>query len=304
MPTQETPKRATKRRRTTSRARKASGGGTIRQTLSRLFFFAQALVIIPVARILYRVRVTGRRFHRPKGGVIVAANHASWLDAPLVQYGVFPVPLTFLMSEVFYDLPILRYYFRAMRARPIRDRSEGRPSVAAIKAALEALNAGAAICIFPEGILSSNGKMADKGQRGIALLARKTGATVVPMGIRGAVDVYSRAQPKPRLTGSIELHLGEPMTYDEPPTREGEVEFVERLMGRIRVLAGQDGNDEGDELIDVVGQPVVEGQSVVESPHRPLATQATAQPTDEDEHGADPDQRQADVGNEQVEPEG
>lgn len=246
--------------------------------------------------------MTGRRFHRPKGGVIVAANHASWLDAPLVQFGVFPVPLTFLMSEVFYDLPILRYYFRAMRTRPIRDRSAGRPSVAAIKAALEALNAGSAICIFPEGILSSTGKMAEKGQRGIALLARKTGATVVPMGIRGAADVYSRAQPKPRLTGNIELHLGEPMTYDEAPTREGELEFIERLMGRIRVLAGQDG---GDELLDVVvdeAKPPIEG--LVEGLHGTLTPQTTSQPTDKDEHGTNPDQRQADVGNEQVEPKG
>jgi 1-acyl-sn-glycerol-3-phosphate acyltransferase len=266
--------------------------------LSRLFFFAQALVFIPVARILWRVRVTGKRFHRPPGGVIIAANHASWLDAPLVQYGVFPVRLTFLMSEVFYDLPILRYYFRAMRARPIRDRSEGRPSVAAIKAALEALQAGAAICIFPEGILSSTGRMAEKGQRGIALLARKTGATVLPMGIRGAVDVYSRAQPRLRLTGNIELHLGEPMTYDEPPTREGEVEFIARLMDRIRGLAGQDDSADGESPDVVIQEPCVEG------PHGALAPHATAQPTEEDERGPDPDHGQADVGNEQVKPEG
>jgi len=150
------------------------------------------------------------------------------------------------MSEVFYDLPILRYYFRAMQARPVRDRIEGRPSVAAIKAALAALKAGEAICIFPEGILSSTGQMAEKGQRGIALLARKTGATVLPMGIRGAVDVYSRAQPKLRLTGNVELHLGEPMTYDEPSTREGELAFIERLMGRIRDLAGQEITDDSE----------------------------------------------------------
>lgn len=242
--------------------------------------------------------MTGRRFHRPPGGVIVAANHASWLDAPLVQFGVFPVRLTFLMSEIFYDLPILHYYFRAMRARPIRDRSAGRPSVAAIKAALEALNSGAAICIFPEGILSPTGKMADKGQRGIALLARKTGATVLPMGIRGAADVYSRAQPRLRLTGSIELHLGEPMTFDEEPTREGEVEFMERLMGQIRTLAGQDGDEPLADVVVEVPGPVLEG------PHGTVTPEAPSEPADEDEHRTDPDQREPEVGDEHVEPEG
>jgi len=190
--------------------------------------------------MLWRVRVTGRRFHRPQGGIIVAANHASWLDAYLVQYALFPHRLTFLMSEIFYDLPILRYYFRAMGARPIRDRTEGRPSVAAIRASLAALEAGEAICVFPEGILSSDGKMAEKGQRGIALLARKTGASVLPLGIRGATDVYSRVQPKLRLTGNIELHLGELITYDEAPNREGELEFTARLMDYIRQLSGQE----------------------------------------------------------------
>ncbi|MHC4953093.1 MAG: lysophospholipid acyltransferase family protein [Planctomycetota bacterium] len=194
---------------------------------------------MPLSRLLWRVRTTGRRFHRRDGGLIVAANHSSWLDAYLVQYAVFPHQLTFLMSEVFYDLPLLGLYFRAARARPIRDRSEGRPSVAAIRAALGALEAGEAICIFPEGELTSTGKMREKGQRGIALLARKTGATVLPIGIRGAVDVYSRMQPKLRLSGDIELHIGQPLTYDEQPNRAGENEFTARLMDRLRDLSGQ-----------------------------------------------------------------
>ena len=81
--------------------------------------------------------------------------------------------------------------------------------------------------------------MSEKGQRGVALLARKTGATVLPVGIRGAVDVYSRVQPKLRLSGNIELHIGEPMTFDEEPNRAGEIAFTERLMSRLRDLSDQ-----------------------------------------------------------------
>jgi len=201
-------------------------------------------VFVPIARILWRVRVTGPRFHRQKGGLIVAPNHASWLDAYLAAYALFPHQMTFLMTEVFYDLPILGYYFRAMGARPIRDRTDGKPSVAAIKAALGALEAGEAICIFPEGILSSTGEMSAKGQRGIALLARRTGATVLPIGIRGAAEVYSRSQPKLRLSGNIEVHLGTPMTYDEEPSRAGELAFTARLMDEIRRLADQEESSE------------------------------------------------------------
>jgi len=208
----------------------------------------QALVFVPIARILWRVRVIGPRFHRQKGGLIVAPNHASWLDAYLAAYALFPHQMTFLMTEVFYDLPILRYYFRAMGARPIRDRTDGKPSVAAIKAALAALEAGEAICIFPEGVLSSTGEMSADGQRGIALLARKTGATVLPIGIRGAAAVYSRSQPKLKLSGDIELHLGTPMTYDDQPNRAGEVAFTAKLMDEIRHLAGQAESPENGDL--------------------------------------------------------
>jgi len=193
-----------------------------------------------LSRLLWRVRVTGRRFHRGEGGLIVCANHASWLDAYLVQYAVFPTQLTFLMSEIFYDLPILGIYFRAMNARPIRDRSDGRPSVAAIKAALSALRAGEAICLFPEGVLSHTGRMSATGQRGVALVARKTGATVLPIGIRGAAQVYSRVQTKLRLSGNIELHVGEPMRYEEEPNRAGEQAFTAELMRRLRELSGED----------------------------------------------------------------
>jgi len=185
------------------------------------------------------VRVRGRRFHRGEGGLIVCANHASWLDAYLVQYAVFPTQLTFLMSEIFYDLPILGIYFRAMRARPIRDRSEGRPSVSAMKAALAALEDGEAICVFPEGVLSYTGRMSEKGQRGVALLARKTGATVLPVGIRGAAEVYSRVQKSMRLTGNIELHIGEPFRYEDESNREGELRFTAELMQRLRELSGE-----------------------------------------------------------------
>ena len=89
---------------------------------------------MPLSRLLWRVRTMGRRFHRGEGGLIVAANHSSWLDAYLVQYAVFPTQLTFLMSEVFYDLPILGLVL-PRRACPTHSRqgSEGRPSVAAMK---------------------------------------------------------------------------------------------------------------------------------------------------------------------------
>jgi len=177
----------------------------------------------------------GRRFHRGEGGLIVAANHQSWLDAYLVQWAVFPHPLTFLMTEDYFDLPLAGWYFRAVGARPIRE--DGRPSVAGIKAAYKALADGRMICLFPEGAITPDGRM-QPGKRGVARIAYRSGAPVLPVGIRGAVDVWSRVQPKLRWRGDIELHVGEPMRYEGGDSREDENAFTERLMERLRHLAG------------------------------------------------------------------
>jgi 1-acyl-sn-glycerol-3-phosphate acyltransferase len=182
------------------------------------------------------LKVRGHRFHRGEGGLIVAANHGSWLDAWLVQWAVFPHQLTFLMTEDFFDLPVAGLYFRAVGARPIRE--DGRPSVAGIKAAYSALEDGKMICLFPEGGIPRDGKM-QRGKRGVAHIARKAGVPILPVGIRGADKIYSRMQPKLRWRGRVELHVGEPIRYEGGRTREDDQAFTDRLMDAIRDLAGE-----------------------------------------------------------------
>lgn len=200
------------------------------------------LILYLPTRLMWGVRVAGHRFHRGKGGLIVASNHQSWLDAYLVQWAVFPHPLTFLMTEDFYDLPIAGLYFRAMGARPIRE--EGRPSVAGLKAAYAALAEDRMICLFPEGEIPSDGRMR-RGRRGVAHIARKTGAPILPVGIRGASAVWSRAQPRIRFRGNIEIHVGTPIRYEGGATREDEQAFTDRLMETIRDLAGEPPQEPG-----------------------------------------------------------
>jgi len=189
---------------------------------------------MPPARTLLRLRVVGRPPARDGRALIVAPNHQSWIDPFAVQYALYPYRLTFLMTELFYDLPVAGLYFRAAGTRPIR---EGGPSVAGLRAARDALDDGEWVSLFPEGRITTDGEIGE-GRRGIARLARRTGARVLPVGIRGAIEVYSKMQPKPRL-GRVSVHLGEPMEYDESADRDGEQRFTERLMGHIRTLASE-----------------------------------------------------------------
>jgi len=187
---------------------------------------------VPLARVLFRVTVRGPRPDPSPRGVILAPNHQSWLDPAFVQVAVYPRMLTFLMTELFFELPLAGLYFRAAGARPIR---EGRPSVEALRAAREALASGAFVCLFPEGGLTRDGKL-QPGQRGVARLARMTGATVVPVGVRGSLRVLSRLQPRLRFR-PVEIRLGLPMPPVAGDERADEERFTGELMRRIEVLA-------------------------------------------------------------------
>ena len=190
---------------------------------------------MPPARTLLRLRVVGRPPERDRRALIIAPNHQPWIDPFAVQYALFPHRLTFLMTELYYDLPVAGLYFRAAGARPIR---EAGPSVAGLRAAREALEDGEWVSLFPEGRITTNGEIG-AGRRGIARLAHRTGARVLPVGVRGAIDVFSKVQPRPRL-GRVSIHLGEPMDYVESADRDGEQRFTDELMRRIRELAGAD----------------------------------------------------------------
>ena len=168
----------------------------------------------------------------PGRGLLVAANHQSWIDPFAVQCAVLPHQITFLMTEIFYDLPLLKWYFRAADTRPLR---EGGPSVSGLRAAREALEQGKVICLFPEGGITATGEIGE-GQRGVARLARRTGAAVLPIGVKGTINVYSKLQTTPRLA-RVSLRRGALMTYDETADREGEQRFTDGLMARIRSLA-------------------------------------------------------------------
>jgi 1-acyl-sn-glycerol-3-phosphate acyltransferase len=187
---------------------------------------------MPIVRVALRLRTTGPRPPRSDAGLILAPNHQSWIDPVFVQFAVYPQRITFLMTELFYDLPVVGLYFRAVGARVVRE--EG-PSVSGLRAARDALEQREVICLFPEGEITRTGEIGP-GQRGVARLARRTGAPVVPVGIRGAIHVFSKLQTRPRLH-PVQVRLGKPMHYTETPDREGELRFTQRLMDSIRALA-------------------------------------------------------------------
>lgn len=166
-------------------------------------------------------RLFCRRYHRLRhgqlalpasGAAIVACNHVSGLD-PLLLLAAARRPLRFLIAREWYDLWFLSWLFRAVGCIPVERKRNPR---AAYRAAREALERGEVVAIFPHGRIALDGDHPPL-KRGVLVLARLSGAPVVPVrleGIRGRgrvlPAVWSRSRARLRSFPALYYSADEP----------------------------------------------------------------------------------------------
>lgn len=151
-------------------------------------------------------------YHRERvpltGPVILAANHASYLDPPLVGCPL-PREINYLARDTLFTLPVLGSYLRALNAVPV-DREGGGGT--GLKAILDRLQAGNAILLFPEGTRTSNGRLLP-AKSGIGLTVIKSQAPVVPVRIFGTYEAYGRRHKWPR-PHPVGVKYGHPILFE------------------------------------------------------------------------------------------
>jgi 1-acyl-sn-glycerol-3-phosphate acyltransferase len=136
-------------------------------------------------RILYRWQVVGSDHIPKEGGILVCANHISNLDPPLVGSGM-ERPITFMAKDSLFKIPVFGLIIRSLGAFPVKRGSGDR---GAIRASLEILAEGRALCLFPEGTRSKTGELG-KGHGGAAMLALRANSEVVPVAIIGPYRLF------------------------------------------------------------------------------------------------------------------
>jgi 1-acyl-sn-glycerol-3-phosphate acyltransferase len=141
------------------------------------------------------------------GPVILACNHASFIDPPLVGAGVNR-HISFLARESLFHVPVLAAILRSWKVVPVdRDGGTGR----GLKAILDRLAAGGAIILFPEGTRTPDGQL-QPARSGIGLAVIKSTAPVVPVRVFGTFAAYGKhlSWPRPR---PLTVKYGEPMDF-------------------------------------------------------------------------------------------
>ncbi len=158
--------------------------------------------------IYFRWRVSGADRVPQTGPVILASNHASYLDPPLVGSAMQRM-LNYMARETLFRFPIVGKLLRSWNAVPL-DRDRG--SAAGLRIILDRLNQGDAILLFPEGTRTTDGKL-QPAQSGIGLIVMKSNAPVVPVRIFGTYEAYGRHVKVPR-PKRVTVRFGEPLHFD------------------------------------------------------------------------------------------
>ncbi len=168
--------------------------------------------------VYFRLRRLGSE-HVPTGGVILAANHRSFLD-PFVIGCCIGRPIYFVAKQELFKYPLIGWFLNCMGAFPVRRGASDEDSV---DTSLALLARGQAVVIFPEGTRIRAGSLAAP-KRGVGRLALQSGAPVVPIAITGSERARKGYRIRPV---KVHIRCGAPLTFprvDDPsPFLAGEV---------------------------------------------------------------------------------
>ena len=144
-----------------------------------------------------------------KGPVVLASNHASYLDPFLVGAGVRR-EINYLARESLFRFPGIGWLLRNWNAVPV-DREGG--GAKGLKTILDRLLAGGAIVLFPEGTRTRDGKL-QPARSGIGLTVIKSNATVIPVRVFGTYEAYGRHMKFPR-PYQVSVKYGRPIDFEK-----------------------------------------------------------------------------------------
>ena len=168
-------------------------------------------LIFVLFRLMYRLRYAGQTHIPSQGPVIYAANHQSNLDPPAIGCLVWDRPFISLARSGLFKSRLFAWAIRLPGAIPLR---RGRGDAQAIRAAIDQLNAGGCVLMFPEGTRSADGTVGSFNP-GILVRVKRTKAPVVPVAVEGAYDIWPIGQRFPRLRGRIKVQAGRAIPADE-----------------------------------------------------------------------------------------
>jgi 1-acyl-sn-glycerol-3-phosphate acyltransferase len=170
-----------------------------------------------ILRALARVTIETTGELPKDGPLIVVANHLSNADPPLVAGWLTPLlgrQLQILAKAGLFFWP-MGPIIRRLGATPVR---AGGSDIEAYRVARDVLDKGGVLCIFPEGTRSLDGVMGE-AKPGVAMLATRSAAPVLPVGVSGTDKLLGRGARFPRIGARVTVRIGQPFTVTLDPSQ-------------------------------------------------------------------------------------
>jgi 1-acyl-sn-glycerol-3-phosphate acyltransferase len=210
-----------------------------------VLYRAAELVVSPLLRAYFQPQASGQEFVPRTGPAIIAANHLSAADEVFTPITARREVLYFAKDEYF-NQPGLRgritgWTFRQLGQVPV-DRDNPRAAAIAIDVGVELLARNKALGIYPEGTRSPDGRL-HKFRTGVARLALRSGAPVIPVGLVGTDKVLAEGS-RHWYRSPVEVHYGPALDFsgraeDERSARSLR-EVTETIREAVQQLSGQD----------------------------------------------------------------
>jgi 1-acyl-sn-glycerol-3-phosphate acyltransferase len=179
-------------------------------TMERSFLWKSLQIVARfLTTMLFDLQVYGVENVPQTGGVLLVANHGSYLDPVLVAVRLRR-PVSFLAKSELFENRWFGWLIRALHAFPVR---QGQGDLAAVRETIRRLEEGYALNIYPEGTRTEDGQIAPL-QRGVALVLRKTNVPIIPVAIDGSFEAWP-SKNKIFRPGTIRVLYGKPMHFKD-----------------------------------------------------------------------------------------
>ncbi len=193
-----------------------------------LFYKFNRAWLISLVSSLVNIKTINNEFIPKTGGALLVGNHSSWIDT-IVLSAATKRPIWFVTGPFILKVPVMGRLVRHLCIIPI-DNKQGKK---ALDVAIQKVNEGNIVCIFPEGELTQSGEML-RFRHGVSVIQKQTNVPVVPFFLKGAYDVWSYKEKIPKLFRTVELIFDKPFI----PVAEKEADITEEIKNKVVALKG------------------------------------------------------------------
>ncbi len=192
-----------------------------------MFYSVMKVVLRILFKIFLRLEIKGIENIPLNGPLVIASNHLSLLDPPVI--GVAATRKVHFMAKQELFIPVLGDIYKLLGAFPVK---RGGADRTAIKYAIDLMLAGGVLAIFPEGTRSKTGALG-KAEPGTLMMAAKAKSVILPACVKGT-DLKRQGKLWPK----VSVFFGNPIYFpkDRPINKELLHELTDTLMQEIKRL--------------------------------------------------------------------